>query len=114
MSIGKTILRNTTILVIAQLIQRLFSLLLIIAIARRLGDYNLGKYSYSLALGGLLVVIADFGINVFLVREVASNKKKLAGILLHPLSQSFFCLLLQLLLYQSQQFFYGPYLRIES
>lgn len=78
---GKRILKNTSVLVFTQLLQHGISLLLYVVIARHLGEQVFGKFNLGLALGGLYVVLADYGMNVLLVRELA-NARERAGVLL--------------------------------
>ena len=75
MSNAKLLAKNTLILYSADILGRLLSVLLIIAIARYLGDFGLGEYSFAFAFVGMFSIIADAGISTFLAREFAKNKK---------------------------------------
>tara|TARA_Y100000310_G_scaffold332191_2_gene407319 strand:- start:324 stop:1757 length:1434 start_codon:yes stop_codon:yes gene_type:complete len=74
MSIVKTIAKNTTVLLVADIISKVLSFFLVIFIARYLGDVGLGKYSFVFAFVGLFAVLSDFGISIFLTREVAKDR----------------------------------------
>jgi O-antigen/teichoic acid export membrane protein len=76
MSTVKTLAKNTTVLLAADVISKVLSFFLIVFIARHLGDVGLGKYSFVFAFVGLFALFSDFGISTFLTREVAKDKTK--------------------------------------
>lgn len=76
MSYSKKIVKNTSFLLVADIVSRILSFFLIIFIARYLGDKGLGQYSFLFAFVGLFEIIADFGISIWMVREVARNLKR--------------------------------------
>ena len=75
MSDAKTIVKNVGVLAIAEIINSVLSFLLIIAIARVLGDVGLGKYSFAFAFVGLFMIVSDIGFSQLVIREVAKNKR---------------------------------------
>lgn len=68
------ILRNSSILIVAQAITRLISFIYTIFLARSLGVETFGLYSVAIAYFSLLAAVSDFGISRFLMREVALGK----------------------------------------
>lgn len=76
MSSAKTIAKNTGFLFIAGIIEKAISFILVIIIARYLGDVGMGKYSFAFAYTSIFVMFADFGISTFMIREVARDKTK--------------------------------------
>jgi O-antigen/teichoic acid export membrane protein len=72
------IIKNISALAIGEVITRILSLILIIYIARFLGDTGFGKYSFAFAFTSLFLVLVDPGINTVVIRDVA-REKKLAG-----------------------------------
>ena len=76
MSEVKTIAKNTGVLILAEVILRVLSLIFIIYVARFLGDVGFGKYSFAFAFTNLFVIISYFGLNMVTVREVARDKSK--------------------------------------
>lgn len=74
MTTMKTVVKNTFVLMAAQTINRVMSFILIMYIARFLGDIGLGKYSFALAFSGLFVILSDLGLSILSTREVARNK----------------------------------------
>lgn len=68
------IARNIVTLSLGTAVENLFSYLLIIAIARHLGDVGLGQYSFVIALGYLVVLIANPGLDYLLLKEVSRSK----------------------------------------
>lgn len=75
-STAKRIAKNTLWLFGADAVSKVSLLVLAILIARQLGDANFGIYAFALAFGVFFTVIADLGLNIFLVRDVARNVKK--------------------------------------
>lgn len=70
------VLSNLSWLYTAEFFIRIGSFLLVVLLARYLGDYNLGVYSYAFAFCGLLMSFFDFGVLTYLVKEVAKDKSK--------------------------------------
>jgi O-antigen/teichoic acid export membrane protein len=74
---GRRILANTAYRAIADLGSKLASLVLLVVMARRLGDAGFGVFSFSLALVTLVTALADFGQDRVLTREVARSRDRL-------------------------------------
>ncbi len=72
------IIKNISALALGEVITRILSLILIIYIARFLGDTGFGKYSFAFAFTSLFLVLVDPGINTVVIRDVA-REKKMAG-----------------------------------
>lgn len=75
MSEIKRIFKNTAFLFVSHVINIILSFILVVAIARYLGDEGLGKYSFAFAFAGLLSLFSDLGELDFVLREVSKNKK---------------------------------------
>lgn len=78
MNTAKLIGKNISCLAFAQLITMFASLVLVVFIARFLGDAEYGKLSFSQSFTSILVIFADCGLNVMSIREISKNKE-LAG-----------------------------------
>ncbi len=74
MSSGRTIARNTGILVAGDVIAKIASLAFYVALARYLGNSEFGDFSFAVSLAVVLVTIAGFGLDSLLTREVARNQ----------------------------------------
>ena len=74
MSIIERLLKNTGAIMIARGIQPLFSIVLIIIIARMWNVEALGKYNTVFYLLIIFQVVCSFGLNPLLTREVAQNR----------------------------------------
>ncbi len=72
----RSILKQTSWLFFAQTGTRIISFFYIIYLARTLGVSDFGLYTVSLAYFSILSSVADFGLNRFLIREVAIDKSK--------------------------------------
>ncbi|MBE0525080.1 MAG: flippase [Methanosarcinales archaeon] len=72
------IIKNIISLASAEIITRILSLVLIIYIARILGDSGFGKYSFAFAFTSLFLLFLDPGIHSLTIRDIA-RKKDLAG-----------------------------------
>ena len=76
MSSAKTISKNTTVLMASDIFGRVLSLILIVYIARFLGEKGLGQYSFIFAFLAMFHLFTEFGLTTLMVREVARNKSK--------------------------------------
>lgn len=66
--------KNTLVLSISQMSSFLIAFFYTIALARYLGSDGFGTLSFALAFAGIISLIADLGINTFVVKEVAKDK----------------------------------------
>ncbi len=71
----KKLRTNTLLKLSAEMAGRLATFLLLLWAARQLSTAEFGNYNYALALGFVLVQIADFGLQLLLSREVARLDK---------------------------------------
>ncbi len=74
MSTGRRIFANTAYRGVADLASKVATTVLFIVMARKLGDEDFGVFTFALALVTLVTVLADFGQNSVLTREVARNR----------------------------------------
>ncbi len=82
----------------ASIAQRVVSFVYFIIIARVIGVENTGDYFFALSFSTIFLVIADFGLNNVLVRELARNQEKGNSYLNSLLSLKFFLGLLSYVL----------------
>lgn len=69
-----TIAKNTAFLTIGELGTRVFSFVLVVAIARYLGDVGLGAFAFAFAFADLLLNFVDLGVPMYILREMAKNR----------------------------------------
>lgn len=67
------IAKNTASLMVADTISKGLLFLLVILIARNLGDVAFGKYSFAFAFTSIFAIFADFGLSTLTIREIARN-----------------------------------------
>ena len=70
------IAKNSIVMMIAEVTNKIIALVLIVIIARYLGDVGFGQYSFIITLMMLFHVLANFGLDELTIREVAKNKDK--------------------------------------
>lgn len=75
MSTVRTIAKNAGVLAIAQAITMALGLVLIIFIARLMGDVGFGKLGFAQSFTALLVIFADMGLSIVTIRELARHKE---------------------------------------
>jgi O-antigen/teichoic acid export membrane protein len=75
MNTVKTIAKNTGVLAISQVITSILGFFLLIYIARYLGEVGFGKYSFAISFTALFAIFANFGLNTYIIREIARNKE---------------------------------------
>jgi len=71
----QTIAKNTGALAISQIITSILGFVLLIYIARYLGEVGFGKYSFAVSFTALFIIFADLGLNQLIIRELARNKE---------------------------------------
>ena len=67
------LIANTFALLLAELIQPLFSVILVVAISRYLGPTGLGQYSFIITYVAIFEPVAAFGLREIVTREVAKD-----------------------------------------
>ncbi len=78
---GKTIFQNTVLLSTVELLARLMSLALIIAVARKLGPELMGVYAFCMAFILIFEIFGIFGLGPYIQREV-SRHPEISGLLM--------------------------------
>ncbi|MFZ5516572.1 MAG: flippase [Candidatus Zhuqueibacterota bacterium] len=71
--------KNTAIIFLNRLISPVIAMVLVIYVARHLSVEDMGKYSFIRSYFSIFMVIASFGLQRPLIREIANNQKK-AGV----------------------------------
>ncbi|MEN4017736.1 MAG: flippase [Methanobacterium sp.] len=74
MNAVKSLAKNTSLLLISQVISYILAFFYMIYIARYLGTDGFGILSFALAFTGILSIFTDLGLNTLTVREVARDK----------------------------------------
>lgn len=74
MSDVRRIAKNTTVLLISQIISYIFAFFYTIYTARYLGASGFGIISFALALGAILSIFTELGLSTLTVREVSRDK----------------------------------------
>jgi O-antigen/teichoic acid export membrane protein len=74
--------KNALVLLASQVVGRVSTFLIIIFIARHLGDVGLGRYAFALSFTTLFVIISEVGLRDLIIREVARDRS-LAGKYIH-------------------------------
>ncbi|KKH59370.1 hypothetical protein DU74_02210 [Methanosarcina mazei] len=75
MNTYKTIFKNTLATALSQVITSILGFLLLIYIARYLGETEFGKYSFAVSFTLLFIIFQDLGISNFIVIEIARRKE---------------------------------------
>jgi len=75
MNTVQTIAKNTGVLAISQVITSILGFVLLIYLARYLGEVGFGKYSFAVSFTALFSIVANLGINNYIIRELARNKE---------------------------------------
>ena len=74
MTDGQRAAKNISVTGFSNLLNSVFGFILIIYIARSLGENDFGIYNFALSFTALFAILADPGISSFMVREIARNK----------------------------------------
>ena len=76
MTLKKTLIRNTLWIYSADIIGKILSYFLIVAIARNLGEIGLGEYSFIFAFASFSLLFSDLGTSYFLMKETSRDHSK--------------------------------------
>jgi len=76
MKTARRITRNFLSLTISEIIAKILQLVIFIYVARIFGSLEFGNFGFAIAFSAIIVVIADFGLNTLLIREISRNKNK--------------------------------------
>jgi len=68
------IIRNTLALFAGTAVGNLFSFLLMVVIARTLGDVGVGQYSFLFAFGYLITILGNPGMGYLIIKDLPTNK----------------------------------------
>ncbi|MFH1508141.1 MAG: flippase [Candidatus Omnitrophota bacterium] len=71
----KIIIKNFSSLIIAQVLYKVITFLMMIAIARYLGVDRFGQLSYALSFVWVFMFLSDFGLSELFIRDVAQDVK---------------------------------------
>lgn len=74
MSTVRRIARNTTVLLVAQVISYLLGFFYMMYSARYLGPANYGIITFAIAFTGIFSILADFGLQQITIRDVSRDK----------------------------------------
>lgn len=94
MNTAKNIAKNFSSLAFAQIISMVSGIILVIFIARFLGDVEYGKMSFAISFTSILVVFADCGLNVMSIRDISRNKHQVGKYFVNTLFIKMFLSLL--------------------
>ena len=91
------LLRNTFFLSVAQIVNPILSMFLVLVLSRKLGPEGLGIYTTVLTLFTFFSLFSALGLNSYLVREISSDRSKAEKIFLNSfflgtISSLVFCL----------------------
>ena len=75
MNTVQRIAKNIGVLAISQVIISILGFVVLIYIARYLGEVEFGKYSFAVSFTALFIIFADLGISNLIIRELARNKE---------------------------------------
>ncbi|HKA10816.1 MAG TPA: flippase [Candidatus Dormibacteraeota bacterium] len=84
--LGSRAVVNTTLVLAARVVSRLVALVMVIVLARHLGDDGYGRYTTLIAYSALVSVIADLGLSPLYTRETARQPGRLPDYLATLLS----------------------------
>lgn len=76
MNTVQRIAKNAGFIFLGQAVGAVLGILLVVFLARFLGDVQYGKYAFAFAFTGLFLIISDLGLSVLSVREIARVPQK--------------------------------------
>ena len=77
----KRVARNILVTISAEIVTKIFGLILTIIIARYLGDSGFGIYSFIITMMMLFQVLADFGLDTMTIRDISKDTGNASSLL---------------------------------
>jgi O-antigen/teichoic acid export membrane protein len=74
MNTAKNVIKNSTWLFASNIIMKIIASFVVIFLARKLGSEGFGQYSFVVAFVGFFGIIASFGFNSLMIRDIAKDK----------------------------------------
>jgi len=75
MKTARRITRNFLSLAMSEIVAKILQLVIFIYIARIFGKTEFGEFGFALAFSFIIAIIADFGLNTLLIREISRDKQ---------------------------------------
>lgn len=82
MHVARGLARNVSILMGSQLVTSSLGLIIVLLLPRYLGDVGLGRLAFAQAVCGVLGAATVLGTNLYIVREVAADHRRLPELLI--------------------------------
>ncbi len=76
MSTARKVAKNAAVLLASQTVGKILRFLLVIFIARYLGNIGFGKYAFAISFTILFSILADMGLNTLITREIARDRSR--------------------------------------
>src|SRR5438093_7228671 len=76
MAIRRSLFRNVTALVSAQVVVMVVNFAVLIAVVSYLGHQELGRYAYGLPFAYPFGILAEFGLGTFAIREISRDSAR--------------------------------------
>lgn len=89
MTLKETLLKNSAWLLVGEISDKILSYLLIIILARMLGDVGLGEYSFVFAAVQTTFLLADIGVGDYIIREISKYPERTRELFSNAVSLKF-------------------------
>ena len=76
MSTVERIGKNTVFIFLGGTVRALLGILLVVYLARYLGDVEYGKYAFAFAFTSLFLILSDLGLSILSIREIARDHQR--------------------------------------
>lgn len=73
---ARRVAKNSLLVTVSLVVTKVLSLVLMVFVARYLGDEGFGKYTFVFSLVSFLTVLTGFGLDTIIIREVARERGK--------------------------------------
>lgn len=74
MNVAQRVAKNTIFIAVSQALIKAINFIFIVFLARLIGAQDFGKYSFVMVLFGMLSLLANFGFDVLIIRDIARNR----------------------------------------
>ena len=110
--LSQIIFKNTSWMLLANIIAKLFKFGMMIIVARELGPSLFGNFNYIIVLSAMCFILSDIGLNLLIIREFQEKKKHIPTLIATGLSIKLLLISMNIIIACIFYFFIDPLLKL--
>ena len=110
--LSQIIFKNTSWMISANVIAKLFKFAMMIVVARELGPGLFGSFNYVIVLSAMCFILSDVGLNLLIIREFQEKKNHIPTLVATGFSIKLLLILINIIIAYTLYFFIDPLLKL--